>query len=68
MNEDKRFITYSCLAHGSNTLTLQTKQVDYSAMDREYTEITDEENMSESIIKSKEGLEIFPKDVEIILP
>ena len=30
-------------------------------MDREITEITDEENMSELIIKSKEDLEIFSK-------
>ena len=61
VNEDNRFITYLCQAHGSNTLTPQTKQANYSAMDRENIEITDEENMSESIIKSKEGLEIFSK-------
>ena len=44
MNEDNRFITYSCLAHGSNTLSPQTKQVDYSAMNREITETIYEEN------------------------
>ena len=45
MNEDNRFITYSCLAHESNILTPQTKQMDYSAMNREITETIDEENM-----------------------
>ena len=35
--------------------------MDYSAMDRENIEIIDEENMSESIIKTKEGLKIFSK-------
>ena len=38
MNEDNRFITYLCQAHGSNTLTPQTKQADYSAMEQENTE------------------------------
>ena len=45
MNKDNRFIIYSCLAQRSNTLTPQTKQVDYSTMNRENTETIDEENM-----------------------
>ena len=45
VNEDNRFITYLCQAHGSNTLTPQTKQGDYSAIATENTDITYEENM-----------------------
>ena len=50
MNEDNRFITYSCVAHRSNTLTPYTQQVDYSAINREITETIDEENMLNQLI------------------
>lgn len=52
---------YLYLAHGSkhpNTLDLT---INYSAINRETTKIIDEENMSESIIISKKGLENFSK-------
>ena len=59
MNEDNHNNNpYLYLPHGSkhsNTLDLT---IDYSAMNRENI---DEENMFESIIINKEGLEIFSK-------
>ena len=44
MNEDNQFITYVFLAHGSNILTPQTKQADYSAKKQGNTQIN-KENM-----------------------
>ena len=69
MNGDNQTISLICVQLiDLNTLTPQTKQADYSAMNRENTEIIDEENMSESIIKSKRVQKSSPNDVKILFP